>query len=198
MMGQLLETFCLLDGELLNLPYHSARVGRSLGREYPITPFIDVVSREVSRLGATKGKWRASITYTWQGIESIKLTPYRLPQITSFRLIDIEDNFYSKKWADRSRLDEYKNLLPQGVEPIFVLKGQITDTSFTNILVERDGKLYTPSTPLLLGTKRDKLLSDGTIHSIPLSSAELHTYERIHLINAMLDPGEVALPLSVI
>lgn len=198
MMGQLLETFCLLDGELLNLPYHSARVGRSLGREYPITPFTDVVSREVSRLGATKGKWRASITYTWQGIESIKLTPYRLPQITSFRLIDIEDNFYSKKWADRSRLDEYKNLLPQGVEPIFVLKGQITDTSFTNILVERDGKLYTPSTPLLLGTKRDKLLSDGTIHSIPLSSAELHTYERIHLINAMLDPGEVALPLSVI
>lgn len=197
-MGQLLETFCLLDGELLNLPYHSARVGRSLGREYPITPFTDVVSREVSRLGATKGKWRASITYTWQGIESIKLTPYRLPQITSFRLIDIEDNFYSKKWADRSRLDEYKNLLPQGVEPIFVLKGQITDTSFTNILVERDGKLYTPSTPLLLGTKRDKLLSDGTIHSIPLSSAELHTYEQIHLINAMLDPGEVALPLSVI
>lgn len=197
-MGQLLETFCLLDGELLNLPYHSARVGRSLGREYPITPFTDVVSREVSRLGATKGKWRASITYTWQGIESIKLTPYRLPQITSFRLIDIEDNFYSKKWADRSRLDEYKNLLPQGVEPIFVLKGQITDTSFTNILVERDGKLYTPSTPLLLGTKRDKLLSDGTIHSIPLSSAELHTYERIHPINAMLDPGEVALPLSVI
>ncbi len=198
MMGQLLETFCLLDGELLNLPYHSARVGRSLGREYPITPFTDVVSREVSRLGATKGKWRASITYTWQGIESIKLMPYRLPQITSFRLIDIEDNFYSKKWADRSRLDEYKNLLPQGVEPIFVLKGQITDTSFTNILVERDGKLYTPSTPLLLGTKRDKLLSDGTIHSIPLSSAELHTYERIHLINAMLDPGEVSLPLSVI
>lgn len=197
-MELLLETFCLLDGELLHLPYHAARLEWSLGQEYPITPFADTIYKEADRLGATKGKWRASVTYDLEGIKSIRLVQYQLPQIAGFRLIDIEENFYAKKWADRSRLEQYKVLLPQGIEPIFVLNSQITDTSFTNILLERDSKLYTPSAPLLRGTKREQLLEKGAILPIPLPQKELHTYEQIHLINAMLDPGELTLPISAV
>ena len=163
-----------------------------------MTPFAEAINTEVNRLGATSGKWRASITYSSQGIEGIKLVQYRLPEITGFRLIEITDNFYSKKWADRSQLDDYKSALPAGIEPIFVLNGLITDTSFTNILLEREGKWYTPIAPLLQGTKRCKLLEDRAIRPILLPSIEVHDYERIHLINAMLDPGELTLSTSAV
>lgn len=197
-MERLLETFCLLDGELLNLPFHKARVEWSLGEECSFLSIIEAVYREAKRLGATHGKWRASVTYSGDGVEGIRLIPYQLPQITGFQLIDIQENFYAKKWADRTRFDQYKAALPQGIEPIFVLDGKVTDTSFTNIIVERNGLLDTSDTPLLQGTKRHKLLTEKSIQAVHLGAEELSTYDRIHLINAMVDPGELIFPTSAI
>lgn len=197
-MELLLETFCLLNGKLINLPYHKDRIERTLGEHYPITPFVEAIEKEAKSLDATTGKWRASVTYSLLGIESVKLIPYRQPQITGFKLIPIQNNFYSKKWADRTRLNQYKELLPPGIEPIFILDGQVTDTSFTNLLFERKGNLYTPSTPLLRGTKRSQLLDRVVIIPIPLLTTELASYEKIHLINAMLNPGDFTFPISAI
>lgn len=197
-MKPLLETFCLQDGTLLNPQYHTARIEWSLEEKFPISIFEAAIQKEANRIGAISGKWRASVTYSAHGVESVRLVQYHLPEICGLKFVTIKSNFYQKKWADRSLLNQYKALLPQGVEPIFVLDNHLTDTTFTNILLERKGLLYTPSSPLLHGTKRCQLLEKGLIHATPLSTTEIVSYDRIHLINAMLDPGELTLPISSI
>lgn len=197
-MEQLLETFCLVDGEVLNVPYHEARVVRSVGNDFPIGKMVETVRNQAAVENAMQGRWRASVTYTAEGVERVRLVQYVKPSISALRMISIEENFYSKKWADRSRLNGYKEALPQGVEPIFVLEGKVTDTTFSNVVVERDGTLYIPDMPLLAGTKRHRLLDTGVVRSISLRVDDLRLYERIHLVNAMLDPGELVLSIDAV
>lgn len=197
-MSTFIETFCVTDRVLLNLPYHKERIEWTLGRPCSVSPFVEIVLAEADRLCATQGKWRATVTYSESGIGSVRLISYTPPQITSLKLIEITSNFYSKKWADRSQFDTLKESLPAGTEPILILNGELTDTTFTNILLEKDGILYTPPHPLLRGTKRSQLLSKGIATLSPISPTDLSQYECIHLINAMNDPRSIVLPISAI
>lgn len=193
----LLETFCLQEGKLLHLPYHQERIALSLSRDLDITHFVKAIERTPDFAKAQKGKWRASIIYSSKGIEMVRLTPYTPPRIIGFHPIEIEKNFYSLKWADRSRFEEIKQVLPIGVEPLFILDGKLTDTTFTNVVLEDgEGTLYTPTTYLLRGTKRTQLLERGILQEREVPYQSLFQYHRIHLINAMLDPGEVILNIS--
>lgn len=192
-MPKLLETFCIVDGRVLNVPFHAARMAWSVGDTLTVEQLLKEVRTKVDRQGSTNGKWRASVTYSAAGVEAVRLVPYSLPQLKGIQLIPIHENFYAKKWANRSRLNAYKESLPPGIEPLFILDGLATDTSFTNIALERNGKLFTPSTPMLRGTKREKLLLDGTLQAIPLPAEELRRFRFVHLINAMLDPGELVI-----
>ena len=197
-MQSLLETFCLLDGSVLNVAYHEARVKQSLELAFPIALMVNDILREASRLGATSGRWRASITYSSHGIERIQIVPYIAPRIETLLLTPIAENFYCKKWANRDRLNSFKSPLPPGVEPLFTLLEQPTDTTFTNIIVERHNTLYTPESTLLAGPKRQKLLAERTVQPLPMIATALYAFEWIHLINAMLNPGEVVLHTSAV
>ena len=46
---------------------------------------------------------------------------------------------------------------------------------------------FTPDTPLLEGTKRQKLLGNKIIIETAISLENLHTFDKVYLINAMLD-----------
>lgn len=195
-MELLLETFCLINGIPQDVEYHSHRLKYSL----PIVPWgietlTDAIAEEVYKLDDCSGRWRASVTYSPAGVEFVRLNPYTLPKIEGLSLVPIEQNFYSKKWADRSLLEQYKHKLPIGVEPLFVLNDKITDTTFTNILLQDGNELYTPKTYLLPGTKRAKLITGGIVKPIDVGVAELERFDSIHLINALLEPTEVELHL---
>lgn len=136
-----------------------------------------------------------SVTYTGGTILAIRFIRYQVPEIKALKSIDIDANFYAKKWADRSALELYKKELPSGVEPLFILDGKVTDTSFTNILVEKEGELFTPRSYLLRGTKRSALLDKDIIQECDLPLEELRYYDSIHLINAMLPPYQLVLPI---
>lgn len=51
--------------------------------------------------------------------------------------------------------------------------GHLTEGSFTNVFVERDGKLLTPASPLLPGILRAELLDTGRAIEADLSAADL-------------------------
>lgn len=194
-MEPLLETFCMEDGELLHLNYHQDRVRWSTGEEIDISLFADAIRGDASYPTEDRGRWRVSVTYTGGTILAIRFVRYHMPEIKALRPIAIDANFYAKKWADRSALELYKKELPSGVEPLFILDGKVTDTSFTNILVEKEGELFTPRSYLLRGTKRCALLDKGIIQECDLPLEELRYYDSIHLINAMLSPYQLVLPI---
>ena len=87
--------------------------------------------------------------------------------------------------------------LPDDEEPLFVRSdGTITDTSFTNVLIETEAGYLTPTRPLLRGTQREGLLRAGLIaeaDDLTLSTLRAKA-KAILLINALL-PLEEALLL---
>jgi 4-amino-4-deoxychorismate lyase len=79
---------------------------------------------------------------------------------------------------------------PGDSDILLVKNDLITDTSFSNIILWDGNAWYTPSVPLLKGTKREFYLDKKIIHLRDIRLNELHYFKKIRLINAMLDIGE--------
>jgi hypothetical protein len=127
------------------------------------------------------------------GIVSLRLIPYERRVIRALRPTLLPPNFdYSLKWADRSFFDQVKASLPRDEEPLFLRPdGTITDTSYTNVVVELAEGLFTPARPLLRGTQRSYLLRLGKIREDDaLTLEKIQSAQRLLLINALLPLNE--------
>ena len=205
-----IETFMLRGGELIAGEFHRERMLRTLreqGAETSSTFLQSLLStspwREVEAyltgqqvLPATT--YRLTLEYSLAGLSAIRLIPYCKRTIRALRPILLPDGFdYSYKYADRRFFERVKAELASDEEPLFVRPdGSITDTSFTNVLVETEAGYLTPTRPLLRGTQREGLLQAGLItEADDLTLSTLRSKAKaILLINALL-PLEEALRL---
>ena len=142
--------------------------------------------------------YRLTLEYSLAGLSTIRLVPYCKRTIRALRPILLPDGFeYSYKYANRSFFERVKAELADDEEPLFVRSdGTITDTSFTNVLIETEAGYLTPTRPLLRGTQREGLLQAGVIaeaDNLTLSALRAKA-KAILLINALL-PLEEALRL---
>jgi para-aminobenzoate synthetase/4-amino-4-deoxychorismate lyase len=66
-------------------------------------------------------------------------------------------------------------------------RGEVTEGSFTNIFIERDGVLLTPdlSSGLLPGTLRAELIATGKARAVVLTLADLYAADAIWLGNSV-------------
>lgn len=205
-----IETFMLRGGELIAGELHRERMLRTLrelGTEVSSSFLQSLLSsspwREVEAyltgqqiLPATT--YRLTLEYSLAGLSAIRLVPYCKRTICALRPIPLPDAFeYSYKYADRSFFDRMKAELADDEEPLFVRPDDtITDTSFTNVLIETEADYLTPTRPLLKGTQREALLRTGLIaeaDDLTLSTIRSKA-KAILLINALL-PLEEALRL---
>jgi 4-amino-4-deoxychorismate lyase len=82
-------------------------------------------------------------------------------------------------------------------EILITRNGLITDTSYSNVVFGQGEQYFTPESTLLNGTKRQKLLQEGKITEKRIDRNSLIEYDRIYLINAMLDITDgVSLPID--
>lgn len=205
-----IETFMVRGGELQAGDLHQERMLRTLtdfGAEasQPIlqsllsaTPWLEVESYLTKQALLPSTIYRLTLEYDLTKIRAIRLIPYQRRSISKLRLVQLPEDFdYSYKYADRCFFDRVKATLPDDEEPIFVRQdGTITDTSFTNILVETESGYFTPARPLLRGTQRESLLRRGLIAEHDhLTLTHLTHARSLLLINALL-PLEEALRLS--
>ena len=142
--------------------------------------------------------YRLTLEYSLARLSAVRLVPYCKRTIRALRPIPLPDGFeYSYKYADRSFFERVKAELISDEEPLFVRPdGTITDTSFTNVLIETEAGYLTPTRPLLKGTQREGLLRAGLIaEADDLTLSTLRSKAKaILLINALL-PLEEALRL---
>jgi 4-amino-4-deoxychorismate lyase len=66
----------------------------------------------------------------------------------------------------------------------------VTDSSYANLLFRKGDNYYTPSTPLLKGTMREKLLDEKKIAERSITRENIREFSEIYLMNAMLGIGE--------
>lgn len=189
-MSRLVETIKIVDGMPCNVEYHLARLTESRKKLLGTSAPLDIESALLKQNIPTKGIYKCRILY-WHHIEEIQIVPYILPKIHSLRLIDADEVEYSHKWEDRTVLKTLCDQKGNCDEILIVKNGFITDTSFSNIALYDGYRWITPSTYLLRGTKREKLIYEGILTEKLVRVEDIYAYKKASLINAMIDLGDV-------
>ena len=205
-----IETFMLRGGELIAGELHRERMLRTLrGQEAETSsaflqrllstaPWREVEAYLMGQQILPATTYRLTLEYSLAGLSTIRLVPYYKRTICTLRPIPLPNGFdYSYKYADRSFFERVKAELASDEEPLFVRPdGTITDTSYTNVLIETEAGYLTPTRPLLKGTQREGLLrADLIAEADDLTLSTLCSKAKaILLINALL-PLEEALRL---
>ncbi len=111
--------------------------------------------------------------------------------VESFKL------FYSDKWENRKKINELFAQKGNCDDVLIIKNGWVTDSSYANILFFDREQWWTPSTPLLAGTQRAKLLEEKRIFERPIRPSDLKKYQSFKLVNAMI-PFDLAkiIPIS--
>jgi 4-amino-4-deoxychorismate lyase len=184
-MSLLFETIRIQDGVIYNLLHHNQRMYQSRKLLLGLTDFIDLINYIKIPVTFSKGKFKCKVVYQTE-IEHISFEPYLPRTINSLRLVDDNSICYKHKFSDRKQLDELSIKRGNYDEILIVKNGLITDTSFSNIVFYDGFHWVTPVNPLLHGTMRSYLLSNGKISEKEIPGNELRHYQKARLINAML------------
>lgn len=188
-----LETICIKDGVAQHVEWHAARVKRTAARfDFNSASILGCLmdlkksnSGIPEKLRGVDGKVKCRIVYN-DAVREITFEKYIPKEIRSLKLVEGSPD-YAFKFADRSELNALLSRREGHDEILIARDGYITDTSYSNVVLQREGDFYTPSRPLLNGTKRQRLVKEGIIKEIEIPVSALSRFERILLINAMLD-----------
>ncbi len=137
--------------------------------------------------------YKIRLIYDGKGIERLEAQSYTPLELQHLYLHHVTNDFsYAHKALNRDCLNPFDDT---NRIPLFIRDGLLTDSSFSNIILEIKGELWTPQRPLLRGVMRGHLLDKRLIKEANLSLEDLAQASSIYLINAML-PLERAIKLS--
>jgi len=196
-MSLLVETIRVDYGKLLNISYHNERMERTLSNLFGkqgtvcLEKIIDVPQ------SALYGVYKCRVVYDDKNTE-IEFIPYILKKVSSLRLVYDDLISYTYKYTDRRNINRLLDLRG-GCDDILIIKnGMVTDTSYANVILkDKNGKWVTPSTYLLNGTRRSKLLNSKCIAEADIRVADLDKYSEVRLINAMIGIDDsVSVPVN--
>lgn len=186
-MKQFSEAIKVKDGIVYHLDYHQQRVDRTAGHFFGKTVDLSLVPSQLPDTHK-KGLYKCRVVYS-DRIESIEFQPYAFRSIRSIGLVVDNEIDYAYKYADRSRLNQL--LADSGHDEIVIIrKGFVADASSSNLVFVSNEGLFTPTTYLLPGTKRQYLLDKGIIREAEIKVDDIRRYQQVLLINAMIDPED--------
>lgn len=185
-MCRLIESIKVFNGKFENIYFHNQRLNEARAALLKGTSKIDI-SREVAiPKHFSEGLYKCRILFSSE-IEKIEFVPYRLPLIRSLKLIEDDEIVYHYKYEDRRQINSLFEKRNPCDDILIIKNGFVTDTSFFNTVFYDGEKYFTPSTPLLNGTKRRQLLAQKKIVEKIIKKSDLHNFQKIHLVNAMID-----------
>jgi 4-amino-4-deoxychorismate lyase len=180
---EFLETIKVLDGKLLHLHYHQKRY-ESVLASYGIEHF-NSLSTYIK--APKEGLFRCRIIYDLHGKIDVSFYPYQKRMINSLKLLEADELCYEKKFAQREVLDELFEQRERCDDVLIVKNGYITDTSIANIALFDGEQWFTPTEPLLRGTTRQRLIETGFLLLRDISVESLKNYDKMAVMNAMVD-----------
>lgn len=193
-MCQFVETICIENGKPRNLSYHVQRLNLTMRTFFPESKAIGE-HELLTDIPNVQGLQKARVVYDENGIAECSFAPYTIRKINSIAIVEDNDISYSWKSTDRSALMRLREKAPDYDEVIIIKNGCVTDTSYTNLCFFDGKEWLTPDTPLLRGTMRQKLLDEGIIREARILKTDLHKFQSVSLINAMMSLGELLLSL---
>ena len=144
-----IESIRVCDGKFCSLEWHLRRIRQTIAYwQYPLD--LSILSWQVpEELGS--GIFKCRIVYDSK-IREMTYSPYQPRIIRSLKLVDGEALDYAFKYEDRSVIMRLLQL-KESCDDILITKGgYITDTSYSNVVLENSEGLFVPHTFLLNGT----------------------------------------------
>jgi len=186
-----IETIKVVDGEILNLEFHERRSSDTILYHYGINRVLPLRALLKSHKRELKsGVFKFRVVYSYE-VLNYTITPYILRNVKSLKLVDGGEIDYSYKYENRDTLNTLLLLRGDCDDILIVKNGLVTDTSYSNFVFGDGTTLFTPTTPLLRGTKREYLLERGVIKERDLSVEEISRFSSFYLINSMVDMAAV-------
>ena len=185
-MYPLFETLCIENGKIQNIDLHQARYERSL-REYygkSEVKIFNLFSLIQPPALLQNRLIRCRINYNDKTTQ-IQYLEYHRKIYRTFQPVIYDDIEYSLKYSDRSLINRLFAQCGACDEIIIIKNGKVTDCSIGNLIFRQGEKWYTPDTPLLLGTQREKLLQEGKIQERTIFQEDIVNFDEIKIINAM-------------
>ena len=187
-MSLLFETIKVANGKPLNISYHNERINRSRKELFHCKSELDLAELIKIPDNHSDVIYKCKVIYS-DDIQKIEWARYSPRKIELLKLVYSDHIEYPYKYLDRkmfTKLLQLKNC--RAAEDILIVKHErITDTSYSNVVLFDGKEWYTPQFSLLKGTKRAKLINEKIITEKDILAEELKYYEKIILINAMLD-----------
>lgn len=189
-MCLLFESIKIKDGFVYHLDLHQRRMDRSIEEIFKapnklkISDILDEV--EIPK----NGLFKARVVYG-ERLKSVEIIPYKQRKIKSLRVVQCNEIEYQFKYADRKLINELVSNNSDVDDIIILRNGLITDSSYSNLIFWNGVEWHTPSSPLLNGIQRNFLLAKNKIKSTKISLESLSKYQKIGLINAMMDIDEM-------
>jgi 4-amino-4-deoxychorismate lyase len=184
-MYQLFETIKVIDNCLLNIDYHNGRINqarRELFNDSQPWDLRNMVAIPNLNPGTV---YKCKVVYD-KIIRSVQFDLYSRKPLNRLRLIE-SNLIYNFKYVDRSSLDLLKDMCMVDEDVIIVQNDIITDCTYANLIFHDGFRWFTPSNPLLKGTKRQKYIDNKIITEKNIHVNELSKYAMCRIINAMID-----------
>lgn len=197
-MYPLFESIKVVDGQLINLEWHQVRMDRSRNKLFASQTRLDLKDHLSVPTGYQKGIVKCRVSYG-QNWGPVVYTRYNARIIRNLQQIDCRCFEYNLKYRNRAQLEHIFSLRAGCDEVLITIDGQVTDTSYSNVVCFDGSSWITPDKPLLEGTQRARLLAGGVIKTGKIDISCIANFEKLVLINAMLEfdperfisPGDV-------
>lgn len=181
-----LETIKSLDGEALHVEYHQRRY-ESVLKEFEVDEVYDLVDY----INPPKyGLYRCRLVYDLSvspHLIEVEYLEYKKKNISTLKVVFENNIDYAHKSTCRDKIDELLALKDDADEILIIKNLLVSDTSIANIAFYLDGSWFTPKTPLLKGTVRQRLLDEGRLIEKDIKVQDIRKYSKIALMNAMID-----------
>lgn len=196
-MCRFIETIQLKDGVFKRLPFHQARLEKTMSEFFPNNEFISLEKYLKTIHYPSQGLFKCRVVYDTV-IREMEITAYIRRQIQSLRII--QSDIQQLNYKSENRTDYEQVFAKRGnCDEIIVFKnGLLTDTSFSNIALYDGISWYTPKHPLIYGVNRAELINLGLLTEIDIKMTDLLNFKRIRLFNAMIEFGEIELDINKI
>lgn len=177
-----IESIRVENRVLQNLKLHQQRVNET-SKIFSFNKTLDLSSITLSKVN-DDDIYKFRVLYSGNDY-SVEISRYKPREIKSLKLVYDNDIIYDHKFENRDALNDLFEKRGDSSDILIVKNGFITDSSYSNIVLF-DGEDYlTPSTFLLNGTMRQRLLDEKRIKEREIKVEDLKNYKRIFLINAL-------------
>lgn len=180
-----IETICYEQGCFQQIDLHNERFNRTRQQFFRLqTPLQLELFLSVPAYLKDKTV-KCTVTYGTD-IVRIDYNLYQIRPVNSLQMVVDDTIDYAFKYADRTKLNSLFNLRHQSDDILIIKNGLITDTSYANIVLGKEGKWYSPSNPLLKGTRIDSYFHQGLVTPALLLPSDLPLYSEARIVNSMI------------